>query len=64
MDNRDREYRAVVAQRLQEKMERDRARVDTSRTRTAADRFRQAVVEVDRVADAEAVTTGKEERKA
>ena len=56
VDNEDGEDGAAVAQRLQEEMERDRARADASRTRTAADRFRQAVVEVDRAADAEAVT--------
>ena len=48
---------AAVAQRLWEEMERDRARADAAGTRTAADRIRQAVVEVDRAADAEDVTT-------
>ena len=48
--------RAAVAQRLREEMERDRARADASKTRKAADRFSQAVVEVDRAADAEADT--------
>ena len=47
---------AAVAQRLREEMERDRARADASRIRKAADRFRQAPVEVDRAGDAEAVT--------
>ena len=47
---------AAVAQRLREEMERDRARADASKTRKAADRFSQAVVEVDRAADAEADT--------
>ena len=48
--------RAAVARRLCEEMERDRARADASKTRKALDRFSQAVVEVDRVADAEADT--------
>ena len=55
VDNRDGEDGAAMAQRLWEEMERDRARADAARTRTAADRFRQGVVEVDRAADAEAV---------
>ena len=46
-----------MAQRLREEMEWDRARADAAGTRNAADRIRQAVVEVHRAADAEAVTT-------
>ena len=41
VDNGDGEDGAAVAQRLQEEMERDRARADAAGTRTAADRIRQ-----------------------
>ena len=53
---------AAVAQRLREEMERDRARADASRIRKAADRFSQALVEVDRAADAEADTRTQRSR--
>ena len=56
VDNGDGEDGAAVAQRLREEMEPDRARADAAGTRTAADRIRQVVVEVDRAADAEDVT--------
>ena len=56
VDNRDGENGAAVAQKLREEMERDRARADASRIRKTADRFSQAPVEVDRAANAEAVT--------
>ena len=63
VDNREGEDGAGVAQRLREEMERDRARADTTGTRTAADRICQAVVEVDRGADAEDVTTDAKKKE-
>ena len=58
VDNGDGEDGAAVAQRLREEMEWDRARADASKTRKAADRFRQAVVEVDEEGTVAAAATG------